>query len=1646
MFFGNKKPKLKLALLAVLIIVSIGFSNKILAFTHDTLSPADNATNVTTTQNLQLTFPYNVIAYSGTIYIYKNDGTLFESFSSWDSQVSGSYSTTITLNPNSNFVEGTSYYVNIDTSFFTDESWMSYYDGISGNTSWNFTVPDVTAPTLSSVTPTDNSVKVITTVNLVMDFSEAIDIQTGNITIKRTSNNAIIETIAVNSAKVTGNGTTQITINPSNGLTAGVEMYVLVDSGAFKDTSGNSYTGISSTTAWSFTTWDGTVNWYNANWAYRQKVKVLHSKVNGDLADFPVMINLANLNSGLFTHAKADGSDIVITDFTGNGTKLSRELESFNAASQTGTIWFKAPNLYNSVNGDFYVYYGYSSASETNSTSTWKSNYQAVSHFTETPTSNDSDSEFQDSTSKNNDAKSKGTMDSSDKVAGQIGNGVDLDGSNDYLDYGNITAVDTRPKGSFSAWFKRAGTWSVTPIFNKGSSSSVIDIFNDSSYYQSTVDNAYSYSTVSVSNNTNWHYLVAVFDGTASGNSGRFKFYIDGVAQSLSYGNVGANLGGSSESLYVGYSNVNWMSYYAAATFDEVHISNGTFSAAWIKTEYDNQNSPSTFYTVSAEESGGPDSTAPTVSSFSPTDGATVVGANDNLTIVFSETIDIQTGNITIKKSADNSTVETISITGGQVTGNGTTTITINPSITFAASTGYYVQIDATAVDDTAGNSYAGISDTTTWNFTTNAWYNSGWSKRIKITVDADYVDADLTNFPVYVNLDDLPDTFFDDVMSTGADIRVTKSDGSSEVAREIVAISRTANTGELWFVANGTLSGTTDTDFYIYYGNGDATEPSASATYGKNKVWVNSYIGVWHINEDPDGGAGSILDSTSSALNGTPTNLSGEDPVTGKIGNTIDLDGSAEYISMGDTSLVDFGTGNFEYSAWAKTDNTGATQIVMAKDSTGGRQFEFRTEPSGTGVRVAYWSGGSAVWKDLSNILSDTSWHYLVFIRRSNSFEFYKDGSLAGSGTTSGSHGSMDATTTALTIGARTYTSFENYFDGRIDEARVSGTAHAAEWHSTSYNNQNSPSTFYSVGSAETTFADSTAPTVSSFSPADGASSASRTANFTITFSETIDIQTGNITIKKASDNSTVETISISGGQVTGNGTTSITIDPSVTLSGSTDYYVQIASGAVKDTAGNSYAGIADTTTWNFTTAMAWYNGNWLYRQKITIDDSKVSSTETNFPVYVNLDDLPDSFFASVKADGGDIRVTNSDGETELPREVVEISTGSKTGELWFKADTLPSTSNSDWYLYYGNSSASEPSTSATYGRNNVWTNGFVGVWHLNSNSGTMPNSTSTSADGTSYGGIASRVAGKAGYALDFDGSNDYIDLGDNASLEGFSSMTESFWMNADSLSGYGVPFGKESIYKVDVESGNHTRFLTGNNWGGTIINSNSTLSTATWYYVVAVNSGSGKYMYINGVQQSQSSSGGSVGSNTEKAGIGGLNAGYVFNGRIDEVRIANTTRSAAWALTEYNNQNSSSTFYTPSSSGEEGPLTPPTVSSFTPADNATGISPDTNLVIVFSKAIDIQTGNITIKKVSDNSTVQTIDVTSGAVTGNGTTTITINPPSNLTASTNYYIYIDATAFDDTSGNSYAGIASSTTWNFGTGSLGNVFFFDMGY
>ena len=111
------------------------------------------------------------------------------------------------------------------------------------------------------------------------------------------------------------------------------------------------------------------------------------------------------------------------------------------------------------------------------------------------------------------------------------------------------------------------------------------------------------------------------------------------------------------------------------------------------------------------------DTTAPTISAFSPVDAATGVAVGSDIVLTFSEAIQKGTGTIVIHSvSATGPVVQSYDVaTSSNLTISGNT-LTINPSSDLANSTHYFVTLNSGSIKDIAGNSYAGTSS---YDFTT---------------------------------------------------------------------------------------------------------------------------------------------------------------------------------------------------------------------------------------------------------------------------------------------------------------------------------------------------------------------------------------------------------------------------------------------------------------------------------------------------------------------------------------------------------------------------------------------------------------------------------------------------------------------------------------------------------------------------------------------------------------------------------------------------------------------------------------------------------------------------------------------------------------------------------------------------------------
>lgn len=356
----------------------------------------------------------------------------------------------------------------------------------------------------------------------------------------------------------------------------------------------------SSTITLDYSITGGTANRYlstyanYAEWKYKKKITVDHTKVAGDLTNFPVLIEIDN-DSNLST-AQSNGNDILFTDSQGN--KLSHEIEEFVQGSGKLVAWVKVPTLLSTQDTILYIYYGNSTCSnQQDINNVWDNNYRAVYHM-EDNTSNT----VSDSTSNSFDGTKKANNEPTNST-GKIFDNQDFDGTNDYI---NATQpFDGIGDFTFSAWIK-----------TNMSSSLLGDIvservnINNNQYNQLiltrvkyglldfSIRNATpvlkNMSTANTYNDGNWHYVV--FQRSGSG----MIINADGGQEIVTLNDVPTDdVVNSTTILKIGaYQNTT---YLFDGNIDEVRILNIAKSASWISTEYNNQNDPTSFITLSPQ-------------------------------------------------------------------------------------------------------------------------------------------------------------------------------------------------------------------------------------------------------------------------------------------------------------------------------------------------------------------------------------------------------------------------------------------------------------------------------------------------------------------------------------------------------------------------------------------------------------------------------------------------------------------------------------------------------------------------------------------------------------------------------------------------------------------------------------------------------------------------------------------------------------------------------------------------------------------------------------------------------------------------------------------------------------------------------------
>lgn len=335
-------------------------------------------------------------------------------------------------------------------------------------------------------------------------------------------------------------------------------------------------------------------------------------------------------------------------------------------------------------------------------------------------------------------------------------------------------------------------------------------------------------------------------------------------------------------------------------------------------------------------------------------------------------------------------------------------------------------------------------------------WYNPNWTYRTPIQSQNAKVAEAVTNG--YIDLSEFGSAFFwAHVKNGGGDIRITKADGTTEIAREIVSCDTGLETGEIHFDCTGIQTGS-DVTWYIYYGNAAASDYAVDATYGAENVWDSDYAMVHHLQESAD----EYIDSTDNDNDSTVESVASR-TADGQIGKCPEIEsGSANYISFGDILPL---TGDFTIEIIVRIDNHTTYGVPFNK---GSEDWVVARQASGNNVITCYVSNTIAgyFFCDSDGVLNVDQFYHVAFKRDGTALSMLIDGAVQAD--TETFSGTQATSTDPLYLG-KFPGGTPRAFDGRTDEVRISdGVARSDNWLLTQYNNQNDAATFWSIGTEE--------------------------------------------------------------------------------------------------------------------------------------------------------------------------------------------------------------------------------------------------------------------------------------------------------------------------------------------------------------------------------------------------------------------------------------------------------------------------------------------------------------------------------------------------------------------------------------------------
>lgn len=226
-----------------------------------------------------------------------------------------------------------------------------------------------------------------------------------------------------------------------------------------------------------------------------------------------------------------------------------------------------------------------------------------------------------------------------------------------------------------------------------------------------------------------------------------------------------------------------------------------------------------------------------------------------------------------------------------------------------------------------------------------------------------------------------------------------------------------------------------------------------------------NTHRAVFHLNETPTGGSWVNNIDSSDRFSMNMSGSGGPTSVAGKVGRAIAFNGVNQKLRA-PADVIWSTLGHGYISAWVKLDNLSHNGAVFARRSSAGASDQLTIFILGGYVR---FDNGTFQWDTGYLLPSAGQWYHIVWISNGSQHKLMVNGVVrATRNTTDAFSGATGYNRAQLGASQTNADADGNWLTGAIDEFVIDTDNKADGFHVTTYNNQNNPATFYSLGALE--------------------------------------------------------------------------------------------------------------------------------------------------------------------------------------------------------------------------------------------------------------------------------------------------------------------------------------------------------------------------------------------------------------------------------------------------------------------------------------------------------------------------------------------------------------------------------------------------